>query len=252
MVGNKVRTWNKDATIVISISGSPATGKTSLCKTLGVVLSRNNIGFYYTSFTGFHNFSYLFSEVLHIFFKLLNKVNPLCKNDSKVHPYDCIPIEYTDTLSRFICFLEILSLYLKALIVLLKIAISRPRVVLLDEGFPHIILNYIMFFYTRKSKLYRHLNKHVTKLLQFFLKRFKIIAIFIIPLQDKVVKYWIKRDPYLPSLLVIGWTKTYYVIIPSIVKMMKEFMDIETLFFSNTEEAFYYILNIAGVKLDSP
>jgi hypothetical protein len=251
MVRNKVRTWNKDATIVINISGSPATGKTSLCKMLGVVLSRNNIGFYYTSFTGFHNFSYLFSEVLHIFFKLLNKVNPLCKNDSKVHPYDCIPIEYTDTLSRFICFLEILSLYLKALIVLLKIAISRPRVVLLDEGFPHIILNYIMFFYTRKSKLYRFLNKHAIKLLYHFLKRFKLIIIFIIPPQDKAIKYWIKRDPYLSSSRVVEWVKIYYAIIQSIVKVMKEFMNVEILLFSNTKEAFYYILRIVGAGLGS-
>jgi len=256
MVKNKVRIWDKDATIVINISGPPATGKTSLCKILSVVLSRNNIKFYYTSFTGFHGFSYLFSIILYAFFKLLNKVSSLCKdqkNRNRIHPYDCIPIEYTAALSKLLCLLEILSLYFKILIMILKINAFRPRVVLLDEGFPHIILNYIMFFHTRKFKLYKFLNKHVIRLL-YLLKRSKIIVIFIVPSQDKAIEYWVKRDHYLPSSQVVGWIRIYYIIIPTIIKMMKESMNnAEMISFNNAKEVLRYILlKIVGAQLGSP
>jgi hypothetical protein len=247
MVRNRVR--NKD-TIIINVSGPPAIGKTSLCKRLRAMLARNGVKSYYSSFTGFHNLSYLFSKVLYIlFFKLLNKINPLCKNPSKIHPYDCIPIEYTVTLSRPIYLLEILSLYLKTLIMFLKIAVFRPQVVLLDEGFPHVILNHIAFFYIRKSKLYISLNGHIIRLLQIFLRHFNIIIILVNPSRNEAIKYWVKRDFYLPLSLCTAWIEMYYTLIPSIVKMIKRFMDIEVLFFSSAEEAFQYILKIAGAKL---
>jgi hypothetical protein len=239
MIRNRVQ--NKDA-IIINVSGPPAIGKTTLCKALSVMLARNSVKSYYTSFTGFHNLSYLFSKMLYIFFKLLNKINPLCKKPSKIHPYDCIPIEYTVTSSRLIYLLEILSLHLKTLIMFLKIAVFRPQIVLLDEGFPHVILNYITFFHARRSRLYIPLNNYVIRFLQIFLRHFNVIIISIYPPRNKAIEYWVKRDSYLPLSQCVAWIEMYYTLIPSIVKMMKRFMDIEVLYFNSAEEAFQHIL----------
>jgi len=247
MARNKVR--NKD-TIIVNVSGPPATGKTSLCKTLSAMLARNSIKSYYTPFVGFHNLSYLFSKVLYVLFKLLNKIDPLCKNPGKIHPYDCIPIEYTISLSRLIYLLEILSLYLKTLIMFLKITVFRPQVVLLDEGFPHVILNHIAFFHTRRSKRYISLSNHIIRFLQILLRHFNVIIILVYPPRNEAIEYWIKRDPYLPLSQCIAWTEVYYTLIPSIVKMIKRSIDIEVLLFSSAKEALQYILKIMGVKLD--
>jgi hypothetical protein len=131
----------------------------------------------------------------------------------------------------------------------LKIAVFRPQVVLLDEGFPHVILNYITFFHARRSRQYISLNNYVIRFLQIFLRHFNVIIILIYPPRNKAIEYCVKRA-YLPLSQCKAWMEMYYTLIPSIVKMIKRFMDIEVLFFNSAREAFQHILKTVGVKLD--
>ena len=251
MVEIEIKPLAKD-TIVINVSSPPATRKTTLCRALSSSLSKYGIRVSYVSFTGFHNFSYLFSRVLYLIFKVLGKTSPLCRNPSsiaKIHPYDCIPLEYEIALIKLIYMLETLSLHYKVLGILSGIAIFRPRVVLLDEGFPHIILNYIMFFHTRKSRLYRHLNRLVARILKMFSRYFdEFVIIQVLPIENKAIDYWTRRDPYLPRSLITGWIKAYYIFMPTVIKLLEGVTSRKIIVFNNMEEAYRYTLSFLNTK----
>jgi hypothetical protein len=207
---------------------------------------------HYVSFTGFHCFSYLFSRTIYMFFRLIGKISSLCRSTKcavRAHPYDCVPLEYETSLVKLIYLLEVLSFYCKALEILLRIAIFRPHIVLLDEGFPHVMLNYLMFFYTRKSMLYKSLNRHVVRFLQIFSRHSnEFIILYVLPTQNRVIDYWMKRDPCLPRSLVIGWTRTYYTLMPAIIKLIEKITNKKILVFNDIKKTFHYILDLLGAE----
>jgi hypothetical protein len=230
-------------TTIINLSGPPSVGKTTLSKILKIMFLRNNIKCVYSSFTGFHYVSFLFSKTLYILFKLFGKITPLCKGlmITKVNLFDCVPSRYLKPLLRFIYCLEIISLYNKLLNIFLKAMLLRPKIVLIDEGFPHLMFYYTLFYYFRGSTFYRSLNKHLFRSFIKLTRHFNVKIIFILPSIDYAINNWRKRDPYIPKYMILNWLRMYYTFIWYYIKLFKA-LNVNVLIFNNSKHAIHYIL----------
>jgi hypothetical protein len=214
------------AVTVINISGPPAIGKTTFVRQLSIAMSRHDIKTFYVQLTGFHYLSFVFSKFLYIFFKSFGKLSFFYRDSkvaTKVNPYDCIPQEYLKPLLKFTYFLELISINYKILNLLLKIMILKPKIVLIDEGFPHIMLNYIMFYHARRCSLYTSLIRYLIRFLIKLSKYFSIKIVFIFPTDmSSITRNWKNRDPNLPYSIISRHLQTYITIIQYIIKLLED------------------------------
>jgi hypothetical protein len=74
------------------------------------------------------------------------------------------------------------------------------------------------------------------------MNHFDTEIILILPPMSNVINSWRKRDPYLPKYLILNWLKIYYRLIPYVIRLFKEVLDVDILLFNSYREAIHYIL----------
>lgn len=233
--------------IIINISGPPGIGKTSICKALSSAISNYGIKTLCISLTGFHYASFIASQVLLQIFILLGKAS---FSSTKVHPYDCIPQEYLKPLLKLAYFLEFMSIYCKVLVLFLKIIILKPKIILIDEGFPHVMFNYTMFYYVRGSSFHLSLNRHLIRILAKLSQRFDVKMLLILPTNIlSVAEGWRSRDSGTPNRIILQHLQAYYMITPLFIKLLKN-LPVEVAVFNDLRDGLSFILKhvLMGIR----
>jgi len=245
-----VRTRIKN-TVVINVGGPPAAGKTTTSRILAYILKKYDIKSYYTQLTGFHYLSFIFSKFICVIFKLLRKISLQAqillrrhsRGASKIHPYDFIPFEYSKRLLKIIYVIEIISIYIKLLVLFVKIKVLKPKIIIVDEGFPNVIFNYILFFRTRNSSLYIKMIKHIVQQLIIFSRNFDVTVMVIYqPNIYDIFEKRVKRDPDIPKSVIMGTLYWYYALLPHIIALLKTVPYLKIVEVDNTKYCISYVL----------
>ncbi len=238
-------TKNTRKAIMLHIAGPPASGKTTLCRMLMYVFKSKGIEYLHTTLTGFHNISYVYVIVLLKLFKFCKVVSQEDLEQIKLtrrNPYDLIPYAYIKRQLNLIYLLEIVSMYLKFATILIKAIIWRPKVVIIDEGLMNVMFNYITFFHSRKSTLWKSLLKHVLRILHHMNKHFTMVVMILMPDIDLCISRWIKRGD-VPSLNIVKMHMyKYTTLFKTLYKVLQSITNNRVYVFTDNKEAFRFIL----------
>jgi len=233
--------------IVLHISGPPASGKTSLCRAIMMLCSKRRINFMYQRITGFHYLSYAYGFILLYLTYYSNatfraKMLKLIKR-YQLNPYDLIPLNLVKKHILLLFTFEVVSISFKILVTLIKRAFYRPRVVLIDEGIVNTALNYIAFFSSKNTTLWK-------PLLRVFLPLFRTICkdclvILILPSIDEELNMWRSRGDLLSLSIVKRQIEAYRTVLNLILKIIPCYINVRTYIFRTNIEAIYFLGNYA-------
>jgi hypothetical protein len=169
------------------------------------------------------------------------------KDASKIHPYDFIPIEYSKKFLKIIYVIEIISIYIKLLVLFVKVKVLKPKIVIIDEGFPNVIFNYILFFKTRNSSLYIKMIKHIIRQLTIFSRNFDVIVMVIYqPNIYNIFERRVKRDPDIPKSIIMGTLLWYYALHSHIITLLKAIPYLKIIEIDNTKHCISYVLTLVS------
>lgn len=234
-----------DRLSIINVSGPPASGKTTLCRTLVSVFERYGIKCLVESLTGFHylSFMYAITLIILIYLGYAKYIYKERVRRRRLNPYDVIPKHILKRhLDSIIYTFEFISLFLKFLIIKLKIFLMRPRIVLLDEGVVNTSFYYILFFHSRESALWKKLLQKLWILLHKLCSKTRCLIVLLLPELNEEIRLWVKRDD-IPKLerakiYIYSYRKLY----PSILRILTHGnVDIEIYSFNNVYEALEFI-----------
>ena len=174
---------------LIFISGPTGAGKTTFSTALFNIMVRKGHKVCYKSFTAFPLFSYTFFKALVILFYGLKVVR--YHEDVRIHPSTLfilrvkkLPKPIIVLFMLFESLNMILSFYLKVILA----CISR-RVLIVDEGFPNMIANYIEIFGKNSAFLIALIMAFVLKLRQ----KFKLLIIYVDAPDNVLLERWSTR-----------------------------------------------------------
>lgn len=231
-----------DKLFIINISGPPASGKTTLCRTLASIFERYGVKCLIESLTGFHYLSFIYAITL-IILVYLKYAKRIYKGNVKRHrlnPYDVIPKRVLKKhLNNTIYIFELVSLFLKFLIIKFKIFLIRPKVVFLDEGILNTAFYYILFFHLRNSMLWRKLLQKLRVLLYSLCSKARCLIVLLLPRLNEEIRSWIKRGDVPRLEKARNYIYIYKRLYPVILKTLVfcEDVNIEIYSFSNANEA---------------
>lgn len=230
-----------DGLLIINISGPPASGKTTLCRILASVLKKYGIKCLYVPLTGFHYMSFVYAITL-ITLTYLGYARCIYEEAVKRHklnPYDVVPRYILNRhLNNTVYMFELISLFLKFLIIKFRIFLMRPKVILLNEGILNTAFYYIFFFYSRESILWRRLLQKLRILLHRLCGKARCLVVLLLPELNEEIRLWIKRGDIPRLEKAKNYIYIYRKLCPTILKVLTHSdVSIEIYSFNNASEA---------------
>jgi len=211
---------------LIFISGPMGAGKTTFSTALFNIMVRKGHKACYRSFTAFSLFSYAFFKALVILLYGLKIVK--YHENVRIHPSTLFILRVKKLPKLIIVLLTlleslnmILSFYLKVIL-----ACTGRRVLIVDEGFPNMIANYIEIFGKNSAFLIALIIAFVLKLQQ----RFRLLIIYVDATDSVLLERWTARGHPAPTPVVnivhhlkymrlIRFSKTMFSVIAPLVEI---------------------------------